>query len=59
MTGSSSQVNMQTLEKSISNKVRCEVDSVVETRVHNSILSAMDNFVIPKMEVAMRSTDSS
>ena len=62
MTGSSSQVNMQTLEKSIYDKVSCEVDSVValvETRIHNSVLSAIDNFVIPKVEGAMRSTDSS
>ena len=53
---------MQTLEKSITNKVRCEVESsvtTVETTVHTAIVSGMDNLVIPRMEIAMRLADFS
>ena len=49
---------MQVLEKSVSDKVTCEVEKVtatVETIVHDAILSAMDNWVTPQLELAMRS----
>ena len=39
------QVDMQTLEKSITNIVRSELDKAVakvETRVHNAVFTAMD-----------------
>ena len=52
------QVKMQTLEKNICDKVTSEVENVVatvETRVYEAILSAMDNFVVRRMELAMRS----
>ena len=56
-TESGSQVDMQTLEKNISHKLRSEVENVaaVETSVYEAILSAMDNLVISRMELAMRS----
>ena len=52
---------MQTLEKIISDKVSCEVENAatLEARVHDAILSAIDNLVDPKMKLAMRSTDVS
>ena len=62
MGESSSQVNLQTLEKNISDKVRCELDSIVvtvETRVHDAILSAMDNLGNPSVELAIRSANVS
>ena len=49
---------MQTLENGMCDKVKSEVkDAVatVETRVHEAILSAMDNLVAGRMELAMRS----
>ena len=58
MTESNSQVDMQTLVLSYSARVRSDVENVVATveiRVHDAILSAIDNLVIAKMELAMRS----
>ena len=55
-TENSSQVDMQKLEKNISEKVRCEVHNVVaalEIRVHDAILSGTDNPVIPGVEFAI------
>ena len=49
---------MQVLENSVSDKVTGEVEKVtatVETRVHDAILFAMDNWVTPQLELAMRS----
>ena len=57
---SGSQVKMQTLEKSISDKDRGDVENVVatvETRVHEAIIYAMDNLVVPGVELAMKSVD--
>ena len=48
-------LDKQTPEKSISEKVRIEVEIVVatvETALHEAILSAMDNFVYPRRELA-------
>ena len=52
-----SQVDMYTLEKNIVNKLRNEVDSVmttVETRVHDPVLSAIENLVILRVELAIK-----
>ena len=58
---SSPQVDMQTLHKSISDKVKCAGENVatVETRVHHAILSSKDNLFLPRVELAMKSVDAS
>ena len=55
-TESGPQFDMQTLEKIISEKVRKEVENVVatvETMVHEAVLSAIDNLIVPRMELVM------
>ena len=55
-------VDMNTLEENFVNKVRSEVDNVmttVEIRVQNAVLIAMENLVIPRVELAMKSTNAS
>ena len=57
-----SQVDMHTLEKNIVSKVRSEVNSVmttVETRVQDAVLTAIENLLIPRVEVAMKSINAS
>ena len=52
-----SQVVLHTLKRSITDRVRCEVDSVmstVETRLDDAILIAMENLVILSEEIAMK-----
>ena len=59
---SSPQVDMQTLHKIISDKVKCAAENVVatvETRVHHAILSSKDNLFLPRVELAMKSVDAS
>ena len=59
---SSSPVDMHILEKSISDRAKSDVENfvaMIETRVHDAILCAMDNLVIPRLELAMKSTDAS
>ena len=61
-TGSRSHVNVQTLEKIISSKVRCEVYIVVamvENRVQRESLFLMDNLIISMVKVAIRSANPS
>ena len=61
-TKSSFQGNMQTLEKNMCDKVRCEVDNVsaaVKSRGDEAILSAMDSSVVLKFQLAMRSGNAS
>ena len=44
--------------KNIADKIRKEVDNaimVVENRVHDGILAAMDNVIIPRVEMAVKS----
>ena len=53
-----SQVDMQTPEKNITNKVRCEVNIVMTTfeyRKHNAVITAIESLVIPRVERAMKS----
>ena len=59
---SGSQVDMHTLEKNIANKVRSKVDYVmttVETRVQDAELTAKENLVISRMELANKSVNAS
>ena len=56
------QVDMHTLEKNIVTKVRSEVDSVmttVETRVQDAVLTAIENLVRARVELAMNSANVS
>ena len=55
-------VDKHTHEENIVSKVRSEVDYVitsVETRVQDMVLTAIDNLVIPIVELAMKSTNAS
>ena len=52
------QVDVHTLEEIIVSKVRSEVDNVmtsVEITVHDAVLTAVENLVIPRVELAMKS----
>ena len=56
------QVGMHTLEKNIVCKVRTEVDSVittVETTVQDAVLTSIESFIIPRIELAMKSVNAS
>ena len=56
----SSRVDMQLLERSFPDRLRCEVDSVVSlVKVLDGILAAMDNSVIPRVELAIKSVNPS
>ena len=55
-------MDIHTLEKNIADKVRREVDEVitlVEIRVQDAVLTAMENLVICRVELAMKSVDAS
>ena len=57
-----SQVDMQALEKNIVSKVRIEEDSVmtvVETRVQDAVMTAIENLLITKGELATKSVNAS
>ena len=59
---SGSQLVMHTLEKNFTNKVRCEVDSVMttnETRMHQAVLTATENLVVHRVEIAITSVNTS
>ena len=50
-----SQVNMHTLEKNVVGKVKNEMDSVVttvQTRLKDTVMTAVENLVIPRVELA-------
>ena len=54
------QVDVHTLEENIVRKVRSEVDDVmisVETGVQVAVLTAIENLVIPRMELAVKSVN--
>ena len=56
------QIDMQILERNFTDSVRSEVDNVVATvknRVRSPILAAIDNLVIPTVELAIRSATAS
>ena len=53
---------MHTLERNVVDKSRSEVDSVmttVETRVQDAVLSAIEDLVLPRVELAMKSINAS
>ena len=52
----------QVMENKIGNQITREVSSAVmtvENRLHDAILTAIDNVVIPRVEMAVKSTTSS
>ena len=52
------QLDVHTIEENIISKVRSEVEKVltsVETRVQDAVLTAVENFVIPRLDLAMKS----
>ena len=56
-----SQVDVHTLEENFVSKVRSEVDNVmtsVETNVQDAVLTAIENLVIPRVELAMKSANA-
>ena len=58
----SPQVDMHTLEENIVSKVRSGVDNVMTTvkiRVKDAVLTAIENVVNPRVELAMKSADAS
>ena len=60
--GENSAIQAQVIEKIITDKIRKEVDKIVmaiENRVHDAILTAFDNVVIPSVEMAARSITQS
>ena len=57
-----SQMDVKTLEKSITDRVRNEVDNrmvKVDTIVHDVILAAMDGLVTPRVELAKKPVNAS
>ena len=57
-----SQVDVHTLEDYIVSKVQSEVDNVIttiETRVQDALLTAIENLVIPRVELALKSANAS
>ena len=53
---------MQTLERTYPDRVRCEMDNavaMVETKVHNTCLAAMDSLVLSRVELAIKSVNVS
>ena len=54
------QVDVHTLEEKIVNKVRSEVDfflASVETGVQDAVLTAIEKLVIPRVELAVKTTN--
>ena len=57
-----SQVDMQTLERSVTGRMLTEVDNAIATvhaRVHDASLAWMESLVIPMKELAIKSMNSS
>ena len=57
-----SQVDMHTLEKTIADRVQSEVDSVmitVKTRVQDAVMTVIENLVILRVELAVKSVNAS
>ena len=50
---------IQILEKNVANKVEKKGESAVENRVHDTILTALDNVVIPRIEMGLKSITGS
>ena len=57
-----SSVNVKTLERCFSERIDREMSNIVDTvedRIQNAILTAIDNIVAPKNELAIRSINAS
>ena len=57
-----SMLNMKTLERCFSERTDREMSNIVDTvedRIRNAILTAFDNIVAPKIELAIRSINAS
>ena len=57
-----STVNVKTLERCFIERIDREMSNIVDTvedRIQNAILTAIDNFVAPKIELAIRSINAS
>ena len=55
-------MDMKTLERCFNERIDREMNSIVDTvedRIQNAILSAIDNIVAPKIELAIRSINAS
>ena len=55
-------LNIKTLERSFNERIDREMNNIVETvedRIEKSILTAIDNIVAPKIELAIRSINAS
>ena len=55
-------LNMKTLERCFNEKIDREMSNIVDTvedRIQNAILTAIDNIVAPKIELAIRSINAS
>ena len=62
MAVNESTVNVKTLERCFTAKIDREMSNIintVEARIQNGILTAIDNIVAPKIELAIRSLDAS
>ena len=57
-----STVNVKTLERCFNERIHKEMSNIVDTfedRIQNAILTAIDNIVAPKIELAIRSINAS
>ena len=55
-------LNMKTLERCFNERIDREINNIVDTvehRIQNAILTAIDNIVAPKIELAIRSINAS
>ena len=61
-TGNESTVNVQKLERYFNERIEREVGNIVDTvedRIQNAILTAIDNTISSKIELAVKSTNAS
>ena len=62
ITVNESTVNMKTLERCFNERIDREMNNIadtVEDRIQNGNLTAFDNIIAPKIELAIRSTNAS
>ena len=62
MVNNENTVNVKTLERFFNERIDKELNNIVDTvedRMHNAILTAIDNIIAPKIELAIRSVNAS
>ena len=62
MVNNENTVNVKTLERFFNERIDKEMNNIVDTiedRIHNAILTAIDNIIAPKIELAIRSVNAS